>query len=109
MTEPKKKASGANVEEWQRGTTKVQLRLPPDVAATIRERAKGTTSSGYVAELVVRDERRREREDKTKPWAERVAAGLCGACGTDRPLETASMCAPCCDKARAAQERHRER
>ena len=55
-TKPKK-ASGANVEEWQRGTERLMLRLPADVAATVRERAasKGIAISAYVAELVARD------------------------------------------------------
>ena len=58
MPAPKpKKASGANVGEWQRGTEAIKLRLPADVAATIRARAaaKAMTVSGYVAELVARD------------------------------------------------------
>ena len=53
-----KKASGENIEEWQRRTEAVKLRLPAAVAATVRERAaaKGMTLSGYVSELVARDE-----------------------------------------------------
>ena len=53
-----KKASGENIEEWQRRTAAVKLRLPAAVAATVRERAaaKEMTLSGYVAELVARDE-----------------------------------------------------
>ena len=52
-----KKASGENIEEWQRRTEAVKLRLPAAVAATVRERAaaKEMTLSGYVAELVARD------------------------------------------------------
>ena len=53
-----KKASGENIEEWQRRTAAVKLRLPAAVAAMVRERAaaKGMTLSGYVSELVARDE-----------------------------------------------------
>jgi len=52
-----KKASGENIEEWQRRTAAVKLRLPAAVAATVRERAaaKEMTLSAYVAELVARD------------------------------------------------------
>ena len=53
-----KKASGENIEEWQRRTAAIKLRLPSAVAATVRERAaaKDMTLSAYVAELVARDE-----------------------------------------------------
>ena len=57
-----KKASGENIEEWQRRTEAVKLRLPAAVAATVRERAaaKEMTLSAYVAELVARDEPEQE-------------------------------------------------
>lgn len=51
----KPKAPGANIEEWQRHTTKVQLRLSPLAAQAIREGAEraGETASGYVERLVL--------------------------------------------------------
>ena len=57
-----KKASGENIEEWQRRTAAIKLRLPAAVAATVRERAaaKDMTLSAYVAELVSRDEPEQE-------------------------------------------------
>ena len=57
-----KKTSGVNIEEWQRRTTAIKLRLPAAVAATVRERAaaKDMTLSAYVAELVSRDEPEQE-------------------------------------------------
>ena len=57
-----KKASGENIEEWQRRTEAVKLRLPAAVAATVRERAaaKEMTLSAYVAELVARGEPEQE-------------------------------------------------
>jgi len=58
-----------------------------------------------VTRLVERAERAHAAGNRSKPWAERVAAGLCGKCGTDRPLETVSMCAPCAEVSRAAQKR----
>ena len=53
-----KKASGENIEEWQRRTAAIKLRLPSAVAVMVRERAaaKDMTLSAYVAELVARDE-----------------------------------------------------
>ena len=59
MPERPKKASGANVGEWQRGTERIVLRLPPDVAATVRARAEAEelTLSAYVARLVTIDAR----------------------------------------------------
>ncbi len=49
-----KKASGANVEEWQRKTFKVQLRLPPDVADLLHEKAlnEEVGVSEYVTRLM---------------------------------------------------------
>lgn len=58
MPAPKpKKASGANVGEWQRSTEAIKLRLPADVAATIRERAAAEELSlaDYVTRLVRTD------------------------------------------------------
>ncbi len=54
---PPKKASGANIEEWQRSTAKVQLRMSPLAAQAIREGAErtGETASGYVERLVLAD------------------------------------------------------
>lgn len=59
MTE-KKKASGANIPEAQRGTVQVKLRLPPDVAEELDALAEswGLTRSGAVARLV---------EERTEP------------------------------------------
>ncbi|HEX7069879.1 MAG TPA: hypothetical protein VF190_03690 [Rhodothermales bacterium] len=53
---PARKASGQSVENWQRHTVQVLLRLPPDVAERLRELAagRGSTVSGYVAGLVRR-------------------------------------------------------
>jgi hypothetical protein len=69
----------------------------------------GVSRADAVTRLVERAVRDHAKGNRPKPWAERVAAGLCGKCGTDRPLETASMCAPCAKVARAAQDRLRER
>ncbi len=56
---PKKKtkAPGANIEEWQRKTIKVQLRVHSLVAATIQQRADamGIDRSEYVSQLVMAD------------------------------------------------------
>lgn len=54
MTEKKKKASGANIPEAQRGTVQVKLRLPPDVKDDLDELAAkwGLTVSGTVARLI---------------------------------------------------------
>lgn len=50
----KRKASGRNVREDERGTVAVKLRLPPDVAEDLDELAErwGVTRSGAVAKLV---------------------------------------------------------
>jgi uncharacterized protein (DUF1778 family) len=48
-----RKASGANVEEWQRHTARVVLRLDPAVAAMLRASAEARemTLSEYVSQL----------------------------------------------------------
>jgi hypothetical protein len=50
----KKKASGRNIPEAERGTVQVKLRLPPDVAEELDELADrwGVTRSGAVARLL---------------------------------------------------------
>jgi predicted DNA-binding protein len=50
----KKKASGRNIPEAERGTVQVKLRLPPDVAEALDDLAArwGLTRSGAVARLV---------------------------------------------------------
>jgi predicted transcriptional regulator len=50
----KKKASGRNIPEAERGTIQVKLRLPPDVADDLDELARrwNLTRSGAVARLV---------------------------------------------------------
>jgi hypothetical protein len=55
--EPKKKASGANIEEWQRGTVARKLRLSPLAARALDEGAErsGLSLSGYVERLVMAD------------------------------------------------------
>ena len=57
-----KKASGENIEEWQRRTAAIKLRLPFAVAVMVRERAaaKDMTLSAYVAELVSLDKPEQE-------------------------------------------------
>ena len=52
----KKKASGRNIPEAERGTIQVKLRLPPDVADDLDELARrwNLTRSGAVARLVER-------------------------------------------------------
>ena len=52
--EARRKASGANIPEAQRGSVQVKLRLPPDVAESLDELAAkwGLTRSGTVARLV---------------------------------------------------------
>jgi len=52
---PARKASGENIENWQRHTVQVLLRLPPDVAARLRAQAvrEGLSLSGYVARCAV--------------------------------------------------------
>jgi hypothetical protein len=64
----KKKASGVNIPEAQRGTVAVKLRLPPDVAEDLDELAArwGLTRSGTVARLL---EERADRSphDPQKP------------------------------------------
>ena len=64
-----KKASGENIEEWQRRTAAIKLRLPSAVAATVRERAaaKDMTLSAYVAELVARDEPEQDEPEQDEP------------------------------------------
>lgn len=56
MTE-KRKASGRNIPEAERGTVQVKLRLPPDVAEDLDELAErwGVTRSGAVARLVEKE------------------------------------------------------
>lgn len=64
----KRKASGVNIPEAQRGTVQVKLRLPPDVADDLDLLAQrwGVTRSGAVAMLVERalepSSEKRERE-----------------------------------------------
>lgn len=50
----KKKASGVNIPEAQRGTVQIKLRLPPDVAEDLDALAErwGVTRSGAVARMV---------------------------------------------------------
>ena len=52
----KKKASGRNIPEAERGTIQVKLRLPPDVADDLDTLAErwGVTRSGAVAMLIER-------------------------------------------------------
>ncbi len=52
-----RKASGESIENWQRHTVQILLRLPPDVAASLRARAarEEMTLSGYVARLIATD------------------------------------------------------
>ena len=54
MSPAKKKASGRNIPEAQRGTVQVKLRLPPDIAEDLDDLAAlwGLTRSGAVARLV---------------------------------------------------------
>ena len=51
------KPPGRNVEEWERSTERVVLRLPPEAAAQLRARAtaEGVTLSAYVARLIASD------------------------------------------------------
>jgi hypothetical protein len=50
----RKKASGRNIPEAERGTIQVKLRLPPDVADDLDDIAArwGLTRSGAVARMV---------------------------------------------------------
>jgi predicted DNA-binding protein len=50
----KKKVSGRNIPEAERGTVQVKLRLPPEVAEELDEVAQrwGVTRSGAVAKLL---------------------------------------------------------
>jgi predicted DNA-binding protein len=50
----KKKASGRNIPEAERGTVQVKLRLPPDVAERLDEVAERwkLTRSGAVARML---------------------------------------------------------
>jgi hypothetical protein len=50
----KKKPSGVNIQEAQRTTVQVKLRLPPDVAEDLDELARrwNVTKSGVVARLL---------------------------------------------------------
>lgn len=50
----KKAPSGKNIPEGQRGTVAVKLRLPPEVADELEERAERwcLTKSGAVAKLL---------------------------------------------------------
>jgi predicted DNA-binding protein len=50
----KKKASGRNIPEAERGTVQVKLRLPPDVAERLDEVAEQwkLTRSGAVARML---------------------------------------------------------
>jgi hypothetical protein len=54
VTEKKRKASGRNIPEAERGTVQVKLRLPPDVAEELDDYAAkhGVTRSGAVALLL---------------------------------------------------------
>jgi len=54
MAAKKRKASGVNIPETQRGTVQVKLRLPPDVAEELDDLAArwGITRSGAVARLL---------------------------------------------------------
>jgi predicted DNA-binding protein len=58
--EGKKKASGRNIPEADRGTVQVKLRLPPDMADELDELAErwGLTRSGAVARMI-----EKERDD----------------------------------------------
>lgn len=62
----KKKASGVNIPEAQRGTVAVKLRLPPDVAEDLDELANRwrLTRSGTVARLL---EERADRSPHATP------------------------------------------
>jgi len=62
MVEKKKKASGVNIPEAQRGTVAVKLRVPPDVKDDLDALAErwGLTVSGAVARLVERASERTE-------------------------------------------------
>lgn len=53
-----KKASGRNVEEWERRTERIVLRLRPEIATRLRSRAAAdeVTLSDYVARLVETDD-----------------------------------------------------
>lgn len=63
MSSPKRtptgSRSGSYVHEAQRHTERVVLRLPPDVAATLRSRAaeEEMTLASYIARLVTIDSR----------------------------------------------------
>lgn len=48
------KRPGKSIEEWQRHTVQVKLRLPPDVAKTLHDRAReaGMRVSAFVARLL---------------------------------------------------------
>lgn len=53
-----KKASGVNIENWQRKTEQILLRLSPETAAKVRAHAEtlGMSLSAYVTRLVDLDE-----------------------------------------------------
>lgn len=53
---PRPKAPGKNIEEWQRGTERVSLRLPPDVMRRLRALAAThdpPTVAGVITSLVM--------------------------------------------------------
>ncbi len=59
---PKRKVSGANIPEAQRGTVQVKLRLPPDVAEALddfAERRRVTRSSAVAILLEIADKGQR--------------------------------------------------
>ena len=58
----KKKASGVNIPEAQRGTVQVKLRLPWDVAEALDDLARkwGVTRSGAVAMMLEKCDKRGE-------------------------------------------------
>lgn len=54
---PARSRSGPDIPEAQRHTSRIFLRLPPDVAGQLRTRAEseGLTLSAYVARLIATD------------------------------------------------------
>jgi predicted DNA binding CopG/RHH family protein len=56
---PTRKASGANIEEWQRHTTRLMLRVGPSIVDRAKERALalGLNLSEYISQLVATDHR----------------------------------------------------
>lgn len=56
---PARKAPGKNIEDWQRGTERMTLRLDPSTMAALRARARAedSTISAYVARLIRGDDK----------------------------------------------------